>query len=52
MALKIKDTPVLKGKDAKIFRNNIDSSLKKKLPKKELLRMQENFKILSSLSEK
>lgn len=44
MARPIKETPVLVGKDAARFANNIAKSEKKEVSSAEIQRMQENFK--------
>lgn len=50
MAMPIKDTPVLKGKDAKEFRKNMEISSQKKLSDNEIKRINENFEKLNKIA--
>jgi hypothetical protein len=53
MALPIKDTPVLKGDDAKKFRDEIDRNNRTSISKKELDKMNSDYQkfreLLSSI---
>ena len=51
MAKPIKETPVLKGKDAKIFINNMKTSASKKSSLAERERIKANFLKISSISK-
>lgn len=49
MAIAIKDTPVLTGKDAERFSNEIKESATKAISKEELEKMEENYKTFKTL---
>jgi hypothetical protein len=49
MAKPIKETPVLKGKDAKKFLQRIVDTQDKKIDERTLAKMRENFSKLSSI---
>lgn len=51
MAKPIKETPVLKGKDARIFLEKIKTSSDNRNTKKENLRIRENFNKLNSIAK-
>lgn len=51
MAKPIKETPVLKGKDARIFLEKIKTSSDNRNTKKENIRIRENFNKLNSIAK-
>jgi hypothetical protein len=50
MAKPIKETPVLKGKDAKKFLQRIVETQDKKIDSKQLTKMKENFSKLNAIA--
>lgn len=52
MAKPIKETPVIKGKDAESFRNNITKTEANKIPAPQMAQMQANYDKLMSISVK
>jgi len=52
MAKPIKETPILTGKDASNFMENMRSAKGKKISPAELSRMKENFRKIESLKTK
>ncbi len=50
MAKPIKETPLLKGKDAKKFLSNKEESSTKKIDAKEVAKIKENFGKLQSIA--
>lgn len=44
MASKVKDTPILMGKEAKAFSKAIKDNMVKKIPSEDFKRAQSNFK--------
>jgi hypothetical protein len=52
MALAIKDTPSLKGKDARLFMHQISRSSEKKYSKEYIAKLQESYEIMKSLEVK
>lgn len=50
MAKPIKDTPTLKGKDAKRFLEKLEKSGNKKTTPQKLAKMKENFSRLNSIA--
>lgn len=51
MAKPIKDTPTLKGRDAKRFLENVRKAEKEKISAEKLAKMRENFSALRSISK-
>ncbi|HVY75806.1 MAG TPA: hypothetical protein VG890_13295 [Puia sp.] len=51
MARPIKETPMLKGRDAKKFLQRIVDTQDKKISEKELAKMKENFSRLSAIAK-
>jgi len=51
MAKPIKDTPVLKGKDARVFLEKIQKSCDNRNSLDEKTRIRENFKKLNSIAK-
>lgn len=51
MAKPIKDTPTLKGKDAKRFLKKFVKAESEKLPLSQIAKMQENFSKLNSIAK-
>jgi len=51
MAKPIKETPVLKGKDAKVFLNNIKENKLVVHSKEEISKIKENFSKLSAIAQ-
>lgn len=51
MAKPIKETPVLKGKDAKKFSEDINRSKDNKLSAAEIAKMRENFSKLQAIAQ-
>ena len=51
MAKPIKETPVLTGRDAKIFNDKMDASKNTTIQKEERERIKFNFKALSSIAQ-
>jgi len=51
MAKPIKETPVLKGNDAKVFFERIDSSSSRKVSQADLARMRENYAKMKAISK-
>ena len=51
MAKPIKETPVLKGKDAKTFIKNMNLSSSKKVDEDKIAKMQLNFSRLNSIAK-
>lgn len=52
MARKIKETPVLKGKDAKRFLRKMKEAESSKIPKEDLLKMQKDYEKIINLIPK
>jgi hypothetical protein len=52
MAKPIKETPVIKGKDAERFRENISNANVKKVTAPQMAQMQANYAKLMSISVK
>jgi hypothetical protein len=50
MSLRIKETPILKGKDVEIFLEQIIANKEKSISQTELSRIQKNYRIISDLS--
>jgi hypothetical protein len=50
MAKPIKDTPVIKGKDAMRFRENLSKNEANKLPSTQVAQMQANYNKLMSIA--
>ena len=51
MAIPIKDTPVLRGADAKRFRIKMEQDKDKKVSSEELTRIKSNFAKLNAISK-
>lgn len=51
MAKPIKETPILEGKDAKVFISKMNTSAFRKLSVSEKNRIQSNFKKISAISK-
>lgn len=51
MARPIKDTPTLKGKDAKKFLKKFEKVKENKIPPAQLAKMRENFSALQSIAQ-
>ena len=52
MAKPIKETPVIKGKDAERFRDNMTKTETTKIPHSQMAQMQANYTKLMSVSVK
>jgi hypothetical protein len=52
VAIQIKDTPTLKGKDAEFFFESLDKNENKKIEEKNVVKIQESYKRISDLLDK